>query len=93
MSTAFNGLDFSSMATTLQEPYLTLDNDTTMSAPEAPSTTPVGLTTKQTASALTNVNDLQELPHFNDEKLTAPEASTLDFSLLGGNKVNIKTVA
>jgi hypothetical protein len=35
MSTAFNGLDFSSMAATLQEPYINLDNDTTMPAPKA----------------------------------------------------------
>jgi hypothetical protein len=64
-----------------------------MSAPEAPSTTPVGLTMEQTASALTNVDDLQKLPHFDDEELTIPEASTLDFSLLGGDEANIETVA
>jgi hypothetical protein len=92
-SAAFDGPDFSSMAASLQEPYLTLDNDTTMSAPEAPSTTPVGLTTEQTASALTDVDDLQELPHFDDEELTIPEASTFDFSLLGGDKANIEAVA
>jgi hypothetical protein len=81
------------MAATLQKPYLSLDNDATMSTPKAASTTLVRLTTEQTASVLTNVNDLQELPYFNGKELTIPDASTLDFSLLGGNKATIKTAA
>jgi hypothetical protein len=93
MSAAFDGPDFSSMAATIQEPYLSLDNNTTMSAPEAASTTLVGLTTEKTTSALTNVDNLQELPHFDKEELTVPEASALDFSFLGGNKANVKTAA